>query len=662
MEAFKNLSEPLDIEYYGGKAASLSKLTQYGFNVPPGFAISTQTTSEILKGQSDNLLHLYLELGTALDGTFSPDDRVAVRSSGVFEDGQNTSFAGMFKTLLNIERDLNPVLNSIRDCGEAAAHPRLMSYLRLQGINPEDNLLAIVVQKMITPKFSGVLFTSNRPDSSGTHMIIESVRGLGEQLVAGRTTPTRYYMERKPFAINQTDKNLPSTVKIGRGATLPESLLRELYNQGIKIEECFSSPQDVEWCYEGTQLFILQSRPLTASLDVLTETVKSRRKGLKFVEGFGASPGKVSGPSFVISGEDDIPNFISRSILVAENTDTEYLEAMQKSSGIATEEGGLLSHAAIISRELGIPCVVGAKGAMRRFPTGSSMMVDGVSGVVSSEEVEIASSDKWKYDTSGLYCFDTMEEEIINGQTVLTERTITGLAIFLPADLPRKDKQQIMADLKDKKRVPVQIPSSDKYPIYFSWKRRITHNPIFQQSFNSLVEAAETLDPNSLEASLSALEEDTEELIKVFKSQAPTPSLESLLMQYALLDTAGGNYMLSNTIIPEGYGIRAIYDASLPFLRENDVSFGQFITDTSMALRVNGNIPSFYTVLSRFRTQTYPRYLEIEATGDEYFENWQRVLKELSHAISIPVDSKDFHSAIAAQLEAHRVWEKIATQ
>ena len=664
METIKNLSEPVDVEHYGGKAAALSKLIQCGFNVPPGFAVSTETVSKILRGETDNLPQLYLHIGTALENTLSPNDRVAVRSSGVFEDSKNSSFAGMFKTLLNVEVNLDTVLNSIKECSEAAVHPRLMSYLRMQGINQEENLLAIVVQKMITPEFSGVLFTSNRPDSSGTHLIIESIRGLGEQLVAGRTTPTRYYIERRPKSgvDPQADRKLPLLVKVGRGATLPKSLLRELYNQGIKIEECFSGPQDIEWCYQDRQLFILQSRPLTASLNVLTETVGNHRKNPKFIEGFGASPGKISGSSFVIRDEDDIPNFIPRSILVAENTDTEYLEAMQKSSGIVTEEGGLLSHAAIISRELGIPCVVGAKGVMRRFPTGSSITIDGVNGIVSTEKVEKEHSDKWKYDTSGLYCFDTIVEETINGQTILTEQTVNGLAVFLSPDLPRKDRQQIISALKDDKGGTIYTPSSDKYPIYFSWKRRMAHNPIFRQSFSRFSDALETLNADGLEASLSAIEESTTRLIEMFKSLDPNSSLDNLLTKYALLDTAGSNYMLSNTIIPEGYGIRAIYDASLPFLRENNVSFGQFIGDASMASRVNKDIPLFYKVLSKFRIQTYPRYLEIGATGDEYFENWQRVLKQLSGVIDVPTNSKDFDSAIATQLEAHRVWGRISTQ
>ena len=259
---------------------------------------------------------------------------------------------------------------------------------------------------MINSAKSGVMFTANPINNSRRELMINASWGLGEAVVSGTVTPDEYivlkdtkeiterHIAEKTSMIVKKDLGV-GTVEVGVGEyighgkiseqCLTDEEILELSNYGLKIEEMYGTVQDIEWGFDRDtkKLYILQSRPITTLKEEVTvDTVQTEEELTMIVRGLGASPGIASGNVRNIKDITEIDRVKDGDILVTVMTNPDMVPAMRRASAVVTDEGGRTCHAAIVSRELGIPCIVGAKGASAALTEGLTVTVDATRGVV----------------------------------------------------------------------------------------------------------------------------------------------------------------------------------------------------------------------------------------------------------------------------------------
>ena len=432
-----------DIPLVGGKGANLGELTQRGVDVPPGFCVTAgaydyfikeagvgAAIKEIIDGldvedsaalqkASKDIIELIVdseipqdlvdEINKAYDGLDErvelEDTEVAVRSSATAEDLPEASFAGQQDTYLHISGK-EELINHTRKCWASLWTARAIYYRQLQGFDHFDVALSVVVQMMINSAKSGVMFTANPINNSRKEIMINGSWGLGEAVVSGTVTPDEYIVSKESKEISE--KHIAEktsmivkkdfgvgTVEVGVGEyighekiseqCLTDKEILELANYGLKIEEMYGTVQDIEWGFdkETEKLYILQSRPITTlKEETSVDTVTSDEELVMLVRGLGASPGIASGKVKSIKDISEIDRVKDGDILVTVMTNPDMVPAMRRASAVVTDEGGRTCHAAIVSRELGIPCIVGAKGASAELKEGTMVTVDATRGVV----------------------------------------------------------------------------------------------------------------------------------------------------------------------------------------------------------------------------------------------------------------------------------------
>jgi pyruvate,water dikinase len=256
----------VDLPYVGGKAYNCALLRQSGFPVPNGFAITTDMMEKTIQS---------ITLDKALD-KFPDNSLFAVRSSAIDEDSIDHSFAGIHETKLNVTRDR--VVEAIRECLESVRSPRALAYRSTLGLTTDHMKTAVLVQVMIQPIVSGVGFTLNPVTGATNELVINASWGLGEILVSGRVEPDEFRVRKSDIAVLSTrigSKRHRIMVKDGvsniietneqkqKTITLTNEQLQELATLLIRIESEYDSPQDVEWCHDGTTFWIVQSRNVT---------------------------------------------------------------------------------------------------------------------------------------------------------------------------------------------------------------------------------------------------------------------------------------------------------------------------------------------------------------------------------------------------------------
>lgn len=331
---------------------------------------------------------------------------VAVRSSATTEDLSTASFAGQQETFLNIKGNAE-LIESVKRCFASLFTARAIYYRERQGFEHEKSFLAVVVQKMINSEKSGVIFTIN-PATNQDEIVIESAWGLGEGIVSGAIKPDHYVLDKKTLEIKSKEISKKEAIftRTAAGKTvkqplheskqqaqvLTESEIKKLGNHAIRIEEHYNHPQDIEFAIESGNIYIVQTRPVTTS----KKEIKSKEiEGEAILQGLAASPGIASGVVKIVRSMDDLSKVKQGDILVTEMTNPDMVVTMQRAAAIITDEGGATAHAAIVSREMGIPCVVGTKTATTLLEEGQSVTVSGFAGKVykgilaATEKVEI---------------------------------------------------------------------------------------------------------------------------------------------------------------------------------------------------------------------------------------------------------------------------------
>ena len=419
-----------DIAAVGGKGASLGEMSSMGLPVPGGFVVTSRAFRHFLietgieQPLFSNLENLNVDDNNALEQASkkaralvmkakmpaSLKDRiresyqklngggmvVAVRSSATAEDLPDASFAGQQETYLNIKGEKN-LLDAVQKCWASLYGARAIYYRAKQGFDDRSVNIAVVVQQMINSEKAGVMFTSH-PVTGEPLTIIEGSWGLGEAVVSGSVSPDKYVYDQrtenvidKLIAQKKTEivsdgEHGTKTLEIGRERqetpVLSDDEVARLATYGKVAETHYGIPQDVEWSIVGETIYILQSRPITTIRSGATSVKTETGEGKILVKGQGASPGMATGRVVVIRDVKDTGSVKAGDILVTKMTNPDMVPAMQKVAAIVTDEGGMTCHAAIVSRELGTPAVVGTRNATSILKPGQLITVDGEKGFI----------------------------------------------------------------------------------------------------------------------------------------------------------------------------------------------------------------------------------------------------------------------------------------
>jgi pyruvate,water dikinase len=429
-----------DVGLVGGKGASLGEMRKAlrGIPVPDGFVVTAEAFRAFLErtGLKEHIRALVSQLDThnvpmlaeygqrirnLIIETPLPSDLeseivrayrelvrktgttdVAVRSSATIEDSEEHSFAGQHDTFLNVKTE-EMLVDRVRRCFASLFTDRAISYRRDRGFTNGDVDLAVVVQQMVRSDLaaSGVLFTIDPESGSENVVYVTSSYGFGELVVQGRVNPDQFYVfkpgltegyraliekrlgskQKKLVCANGALREEEVTPQEQQQFSISDDEVLQLARWAVQIERHYGRPMDIEWAKDGIsqRLFIVQARPETGHRAKGTNTLENfvlEETGELLARGEPVGSKIGQGRAHVIMDVKEIGRFRSGEVLVTEMTDPDWEPIMKIASAIVTERGGRTCHAAIVSRELGIPCVIGAEGATQKIQSGQEITVD----------------------------------------------------------------------------------------------------------------------------------------------------------------------------------------------------------------------------------------------------------------------------------------------
>lgn len=417
-----------DVPQAGGKGANLGEMIASGFPVPAGFVITAtayltaierggirealqsaearaaEAGTEELVALADEARSLILsrdlpvDLTTAIIEAYHElgDGFVAVRSSATAEDTADTSFAGMNETFTNVSGPQN-LVDAVRRCWASLYGARVVAY-RAELELVDEPAIAVVVQRMIASDRSGVMFTVD--PASRDELVIEGAFGLGEVVVGGLVEPDTYGVDRESLAlrglrVGHKDMRIVSGPdgdqveslegEAGWRRVLTDDEVGAVAAVGMEIEAHYDAPQDIEWCYVDGELFIVQSRPITA---IGHDGAASADEPV--LHGLGVGSVRATGVVRVLSSPDEGAKLAKGEILVAKMTSPDWVPILRRTAGLITDAGGTTCHAAIVSRELGVPAVVGTRRATEVLRDGDLVTIEPASGHVFRGLIEAA--------------------------------------------------------------------------------------------------------------------------------------------------------------------------------------------------------------------------------------------------------------------------------
>jgi pyruvate,water dikinase len=429
-----------DLSVVGGKGSSLGEMINIGVPVPGGFAVTAQAFRDFINRagiakklfealevdvNQESELHRAEEMAkklimearvpedieTAIKSRYEELCKregeqvfVAVRSSATAEDLPDASFAGQQETFLNM-RGAEDVFNAVRKCWASLYGARAIFYRVEQGFEHDKVNLSAIVQKMVDSEKSGVMFSS-QPSTGEPLVVIEGAWGLGESVVSGSVSPDNFVVDRKTknivskyiatkeiMIIRDPATQKTVTVKVPAekkdAIVLTDNEALELARYAEILEKHYGIPQDIEWGVEKNKIYILQSRPIT-TINNGKKKETAAVSGKVLLTGLGAAPGVASGIVRLISSGRELDRVKQGDIMVTKMTMPDMVPGMKRAGAIVTDEGGMACHAAIVSRELGCPAVVGTKKATSLLKDGMEITVDGGKGIVYEGRVALA--------------------------------------------------------------------------------------------------------------------------------------------------------------------------------------------------------------------------------------------------------------------------------
>ena len=349
----------------------------------------------------------YADLGRRY-GVEEPD--VAVRSSATAEDLPEASFAGQLESFLNVS-GTDALLEACRRCFASLFTDRAIAYREEQGFGHMDIALSVGVQKMVRADRggSGVAFTLDTESGFPDVVVIDAGWGLGENVVQGTINPDRYTVYKPSLEDEELDpiigkvlgdkgkkmvyagngeestENVESSEEERRSFVLSDAEIRQLARWCVAIEAHYGNPMDIEWAKDGDdqELYIVQARPETVQSQKkssMLTTFRLKERGERLVQGVSVGQSITTGVVQVIGSAEEIDRFEDGSILVTGMTDPDWVPIMKRAAGIVTDHGGRTSHAAIVSRELGIAAVVGTGNATAVLEDGQEVTISCAEG------------------------------------------------------------------------------------------------------------------------------------------------------------------------------------------------------------------------------------------------------------------------------------------
>src|SRR3989344_3217612 len=459
----------------GGKGANLAEIFNLKISVPPGFVVTAQAYDYFIeKARLDEKIKNILskidyENTKQLDESTKQIRELIINSE--FPKEMREEIIEAYETLSLTDYDIKE--SGALDILEANSEPVFVAvrssatYYRIKkGFKHEQASLAVVVQKMINSDKSGVMFSKD-PNYNSDNVVMEAVFGLGEGIVSGRITPDKYEVSKKLEILDKkiSDKKIAMT-RNSSGENITINLredkskeqvltsyeIKILAEYGLKLEEHYKKPQDIEFAIEDSKIFIVQTRPITTLDKKVKREEHQELKGEIILTGLSASPGIAVGEVKIVREIKDLQKIKQGDILVTEMTNPDMVVTMQKSAGIITDEGGLTAHAAIVSREMGIPCIVGTREATAKLKEGEIITMDAYSGKIYKGKIS-----------------ETKQKEILP----VTAQTKTKIKVVV--DLPTFASRAAKTGIKTVglTRIEGIIAESGKHPNYFLQKNKI---------------------------------------------------------------------------------------------------------------------------------------------------------------------------------------------
>ena len=428
-----------DVNLVGGKGANLGEMYNLGIPVPNGYCVTADAYFKFIEANNlkprikaileatnvdnaEELAQASASIRKLVRSSPVPQDMaqeimiaykklcsfgglkdvpVAVRTSATAEDSADASFAGQGDTFLNVMGATN-VVSQVRNCWSSLFTSRSLFY---QVKNHYDHWkigVAVPVQKMVQSEISGICFTLNPVSNNKNEIVVETVWGLGEYIVQGIVTPDQYIVDKSNWQI-KLENHVHQDVQLTRfengnketevpkykqsKSKIDSSMAIKVAKLAQKLQNHYGKPQDIEFAIEKGKLFFVQTRPITTvvtSQKTIDDQTKIDVNLVPILTGQAASPGSASGIAVIIKSPKEINRVQKGQILITEMTTPDFVPAMKKVNGIITDKGGQTSHAAIVSRELGVPCVVGTGNASKLIKEGDMVTVDGTTGKIYS--------------------------------------------------------------------------------------------------------------------------------------------------------------------------------------------------------------------------------------------------------------------------------------
>jgi pyruvate, water dikinase len=584
-------------DIHGGKARGLRLLIDGGFRVPPGLALSEADVHALGVDHSVGCQELDAWLRQA-------DTLVAVRSSALVEDGAAKSYAGMFDSQLDVKPRLIDVLQAIEAVSMSGTSARVHAYTD-QVTSGVTARIPVIIQRMVRPRISGVTFTAATATDGGDCLYIEWVEGLGEQLVSGKVTPSRITL---PW--HRSTGLLDRSAVVLQGGTPGGADLTSLCDAFDRLRAVYPGEWDVEWSIDDDgHLWLLQLRPITRPALVPATDAHDG-----FRHGAAASPGRAEGAAFIVDDDGDTDEFADGDVLIAEITEVEYVPAMRRAAAIVTEQGGMLSHAAIVARELGKPCVVGLTGARTTLRPGTQTVVDGTAGTVQQGKLTLGSAYGDDIDWRSVCFYDRGLEVSADGLPFYVESLPTGLTAYTADDIAPARLPAIQRALRQQFRHHVDIVADQKLLWFREWQRFNQLAPVAALQA-MLTTAIARWDDTALETTIQTL--------KTIAAESAHQRYESRAHELYLRELGAALHSLCGVAV-EGIGAWASYRDTMQWCRDQRISFNSLLTTPADAPHLPDRIRRILrcvTILSELRNTAYPYFIETGAFTLEYFQN-----------------------------------------
>ncbi|TLF54531.1 phosphoenolpyruvate synthase [Nocardia cyriacigeorgica] len=419
-----------DADQAGGKGANLGELVAARLPVPPGFVIlrscyehivlvgdagtelerlhaqaldtSGKTVQQLCTQMRELVQHAAFD-DTARQAILAAyhdlGDRVsvAVRSSAVGEDSATSSFAGMNLSRTNIRGD-DELIAAVTDCWASLFTPRVVTYRARRGMR-QTPAMAVVVQRMVAAGQAGVAFTADPSTGRRDRIVIDAARGQGEVVVSGAVEPDTYILDahgpvlletragKQDYAIvagPEGDRHVAIDAAQAAVPVLTEQQAVAIARLATAVQDHYrGTPQDIEWAIDGEALWLVQARPITMLPDDPSlATPAPLSDSAVIVRGLAAAPGAAEGTVRILSSPEQGDALKAGEVLVTPMTSPDWLPTIARSAAVVTDSGGMTCHAAIVARELGVPCVVGTRTATKTLVDGTLVTVDGSAGEV----------------------------------------------------------------------------------------------------------------------------------------------------------------------------------------------------------------------------------------------------------------------------------------